>query len=82
VGHPVSNIDLVSVRNGSCSNTHPSGPHLRRGGVDGRVFDRAAAQVDNYCRHVDLLPPNAEQSEQLLLQPTDVVRYAGACSRF
>lgn len=33
-------------------------------------------------RYVDLLPPNAEQSEQLLLQPTDVVRYAGACSRF
>lgn len=33
-------------------------------------------------RYVDLLPPNGEQSEQLLLQPTDVVRYAGACSRF
>jgi hypothetical protein len=45
-------------------------------------LDQAAAQVDNYCRYVDLLPPNAEQSEQLLLQPTDVVRNAGACSRF
>jgi hypothetical protein len=33
-------------------------------------------------RYVDLLPPNTEQSEQLLLQPTDVVRYAGACGRF
>ncbi|MFZ5780413.1 MAG: hypothetical protein ACOY4R_09475 [Pseudomonadota bacterium] len=33
-------------------------------------------------RYVDLLPPNAEQSEQLLLRPIDVVRYAGACSRF
>lgn len=33
-------------------------------------------------RYVDLLPPNSEQSEQLLLQPTDVERYAGACGRF
>jgi hypothetical protein len=33
-------------------------------------------------RYVDLLPPNGEQSEQLLLQPTDVIRYAGACGRF
>ncbi len=33
-------------------------------------------------RYVDLLPPNGEQSEQLLVQPSDVVRYAGACARF
>ncbi len=33
-------------------------------------------------RYVDLLPPNAEQSEQLLLLPADVTRYAGACARF
>lgn len=33
-------------------------------------------------RHVDLLPPNAEQSEQLLVQPGDVIRYAGASARF
>ncbi|MBS0362180.1 MAG: hypothetical protein JSR98_12435 [Proteobacteria bacterium] len=33
-------------------------------------------------RYVDLLPPNEEQSEQLLVQPGDVVRYAGACARF
>ncbi|MBB2984637.1 hypothetical protein [Paraburkholderia tropica] len=32
--------------------------------------------------YVDLLPPNDEKSEQLLLQPTDVVRYAAACVRF
>lgn len=33
-------------------------------------------------RYMDLLPPNLEESEQLLLQPMDVVRYAGACGRF
>jgi hypothetical protein len=33
-------------------------------------------------RYIDILPPNAEQSEQLLVEPTDVVRYAGACARF
>jgi hypothetical protein len=33
-------------------------------------------------RYVDLLPPNSDDSEKLLLQPTDVVRYAGACARF
>jgi hypothetical protein len=33
-------------------------------------------------RYVDLLPPNAERSEQLLVRPDDVTRYAGACGRF
>jgi hypothetical protein len=33
-------------------------------------------------RYVDILPPNAEWSEQMLVEPTDVVRYAGACARF
>jgi hypothetical protein len=33
-------------------------------------------------RYVDILPPNGEQSEHLLIQPQDVVRYAGACARF
>jgi hypothetical protein len=33
-------------------------------------------------RYVDILPPNGEQSEQLLVRPEDVVRYAGACARF
>ncbi len=33
-------------------------------------------------RYLDLLPPNQEESEQLLLQAVDVVRYAGACGRF
>lgn len=33
-------------------------------------------------RYVDVLPPNTEDSEKLLLQPCDVVRYAGACARF
>jgi hypothetical protein len=35
----------------------------------------------NYSRtrHVDLLPPNVHESEQLLLQPDNVFRYAGGC---
>ncbi|MCP2091987.1 UNVERIFIED_ORG: hypothetical protein J2Y81_008093 [Paraburkholderia sediminicola] len=33
-------------------------------------------------KYVDLLPPNREDSEQLLLQPADVIRYAVACARF
>lgn len=33
-------------------------------------------------RYVDLLPPNPDDSEKLLPQPADVVRYAGACFRF
>ena len=33
-------------------------------------------------RYVDLLPPHSEESEQLLLQPADIIRYAGACARF
>lgn len=33
-------------------------------------------------RYVDLLPPNPDDSEKLLLQPADVVRYAAACFRF
>ncbi|OYY13339.1 MAG: hypothetical protein B7Y70_02440 [Rhizobiales bacterium 35-68-8] len=33
-------------------------------------------------RYVDLLPPNAEESELLLVRPSDVSRYAGACARF
>jgi len=33
-------------------------------------------------RYVDLLPPNPDDSEKLLLRPGDVVRYAVACVRF
>lgn len=33
-------------------------------------------------RYADILPPNREESEQLLVRPEDVVRYAGACARF
>lgn len=34
------------------------------------------------ARYVDLLPPNPDASEKLLIQPDDVIRYAGACARF
>ena len=33
-------------------------------------------------RYVDVLPTNQDDSEKLLLEPSDVVRYAGACGRF
>lgn len=33
-------------------------------------------------RYIDILPPNGEQSEQLLVRPEDVLRYAAACARF
>ncbi|WP_028215630.1 hypothetical protein [Paraburkholderia mimosarum] len=33
-------------------------------------------------RYIDILPPNLEESEQLVIRPEDVVRYAGACARF
>lgn len=33
-------------------------------------------------RYVDLLPPNPDESEKLLVRPHDVTRYAGACGRF
>ncbi|SEA30590.1 hypothetical protein [Paraburkholderia sartisoli] len=33
-------------------------------------------------RYIDILPPNPEESEQILIRPEDVVRYAGACARF
>lgn len=33
-------------------------------------------------RYVDLLPPNPDFSEKLLLQPPDIVRYASACVCF
>ena len=33
-------------------------------------------------RYADILPPNSERSEKLLIQPADVVRYTAACARF
>jgi hypothetical protein len=54
---------------------------------DGRsvtALKKCAPRLREYApsTYVDLLPPNDEQSEQLLLQPADVVRYATACVRF
>jgi hypothetical protein len=34
-----------------------------------------------WSRYVDLLPPNSDESEKLLLLPGDVIRYARACAR-
>ena len=54
---------------------------------DGRsVIDlqRHSPELWHYerSRYMDLLPPNPDSSEKLLLQPGDLVRYAGACYRF
>jgi hypothetical protein len=52
---------------------------------------RSVAQLREYApqlwdyepsRYVDVLPPNSDESEKVLLQISDVVRYAGACARF
>ena len=53
-------------------------------GTSVRDLIAAAPARWNYdsSRYVDILPPNSEQSEQLLVEPCDVVRYAGACARF
>jgi hypothetical protein len=52
----------------------PSLEELRGHSPDLWSYERA--------RYVDLLPPNLNESEKLLLEPADVVRYAGACCRF
>jgi len=43
-----------------------------------------APQLWDYepSRYVDVLPPNDDESEKVLLQIRDVVRYATACARF
>lgn len=43
-----------------------------------------APQLWDYepSRYVDVLPPNSDESEKVLLQISGVVRYAGACARF
>jgi hypothetical protein len=43
-----------------------------------------APQLWDYesSRYVDVLPPNADESEKVLLRISDVIRYAGACARF
>jgi len=60
--------------------------NVYRHGDGTSVKDLKAHAPDRWAydssRYVDLLPPNAEQSEQLLLQPADVVRYTAACARF
>jgi hypothetical protein len=54
---------------------------------DGRSVTRLrkhAPQLWDYhaSRYVDVLPPNSDESEKVLLQSSDIVRYARACARF
>jgi hypothetical protein len=60
-----------------------SWPALAIGAVSG-VLSATAMSLWDYerSRYVDLLPSNPDDSEKLLLQPGDVVRYDGACARF
>lgn len=75
---------LVSPRVSRLAGKSP--PNVYRHG-DGRSVAALKKFAPRLWEHtpstyVDLLPPNDEKSEQLLLQPTDVVRYAAACVRF
>lgn len=60
--------------------------NVYRHGDGTSVGDLRAQAPDRWAhdpsRYVDILPPNREESEQLLARPDDVVRYAGACVRF
>ena len=53
-------------------------------GTSVRQLQDKAPQLWNYdrSRYVDILPPNPDHSERLLLYPKDVFRYAEACARF
>jgi hypothetical protein len=67
-------VQLFLVANVYRHGDGPSVEDLRANAPDFWTYARS--------RYVDLLPPNPDHSETLLLQPADVVRYAGACGRF
>jgi hypothetical protein len=72
LGHVL--IEMFLVANVFRHGDGPSVAALRSHSPKLWVYERS--------RYVDLLPPNPDESEKLLLQPTDVVRYAVACFRF
>lgn len=67
-------VQLFLVANVYRHGDGPSVDDLRSNAPDFWTYERS--------RYVDLLPPNPDHSEKLLLQPADVVGYAGACGRF
>lgn len=67
-------VELFLVANVFRHGDGPSVNELRDHSPDLWSYERS--------RYVDLLPPNPDQSEKLLLQARDVIRYAGACGRF
>jgi hypothetical protein len=67
-------VEMFLVANVFRHGDGPSLADLRGHAPDLWAYERS--------RYVDLLPPHPDQSEKLLLQPGDVVRYAGACCRF
>ena len=72
LGHAL--IEMFLVANVFRHGDRPSMSSLRSHSPELWEYERS--------RYVDLLPPNPDASEKLLLQLTDVVRYAGACTRF
>lgn len=72
LGHAL--VEMFLVANVFRHGDGPSVADLRGHSPDLWTYERT--------RYVDLLPPNPDESEKLLLEPVDVVRYAGACGRF
>ena len=60
--------------------------NVYRHGDGGSVRDLVKLAPERWSydprRYIDILPPNSEQSEQLLIRPQDVVRYVASCARF
>jgi hypothetical protein len=79
-------VDLADKRLGHALNEMFLVANVFRHG-DGRSLTKLRSHspelwVYERSRYVDLVSPNPDDSEKLLLQPGDVVRYAGACVRF
>lgn len=67
-------VEMFLVANVFRHGDGPSLADLRHQSPDLWIYERS--------RYVDLLPPNEDESEKLLLEPDDVVRYATSSARF
>ncbi|THK33640.1 hypothetical protein EHS39_35115 [Ensifer sp. MPMI2T] len=67
-------VEMFLVANVFRHGDGPSVANLREQSPELWIYEQS--------RYVDHLPPNGDESEKLLLEPDDVVRYATACSRF
>lgn len=79
-------VDLADKRLGHALNEMFLVANVFRHG-DGRSLTKLRSHspdlwIYERSRYVDVVSPNPDDSEKLLLQPRDVARYAGACVRF